>query len=130
MANLNRLVAASFSSLVLLFSSVSMAILSCLLATTLSSLRLLSNSLSSPCFNHLREARHCISWFFVFLFSRLPLFFSLRSFKFGFNCPKLTLNMHVFGPCNIAQHTYFCMGFPQTNLHTYIYICNSYNLIL
>ena len=44
----------------------------------------------------------------------------------GLNCPKLTLSMRVFGPCNSAHtflHTYFCMGFPrQTNILTYIYI--------
>ena len=51
MANLYRLVAASFSSLALLSSSVSKANLSCMLATTFSSLRNLSNSFSSPCFN-------------------------------------------------------------------------------
>ena len=61
MANLSRLVAASFSSLALLSSSVSTANLSCLLATTFSSLRFLSNSFSSPRFNHLRVARRCFS---------------------------------------------------------------------
>ena len=63
----------SFCSLVLLSSSVSMANLSCLLETTFSSLRFLINSLSSPCFNHLRVARHCFSWFSIFSFSRLIL---------------------------------------------------------
>ena len=43
MVNLNRLVAASFSSLTLLSSSVSTANLGCLLATTFSSLSFLSN---------------------------------------------------------------------------------------
>ena len=69
-ANLSRLVAASFSSLALLSSSVSTVNLNCLLATTFSSLRLLSNSLSSPRFNLLRVARRCFLWF---LFSRLIL---------------------------------------------------------
>ena len=69
-ANLSHLVAASFSSLALLSSSISMANLSCLLETTFSSLRLLSYSLSSPCFNLLRVARRCFLWF---LFSRLIL---------------------------------------------------------
>ena len=75
MANLSHLVAASFSSL------VSMANLSCLLATTSPVLgfssthcrHLLFNALSSPRFNLLRVARHCFSWFSVFLFSRLIL---------------------------------------------------------
>ena len=48
--------AASFSSHVLLSSSVSMANLTCLPATTFSSLRFLFNSLLSPCFNLLRVA--------------------------------------------------------------------------
>ena len=69
-ANLSHLVAASFSSLALLSSSISMANLSCLLETTFSSLRLLSYSLSSPCLNLLRVARRCLLWF---LFSRLIL---------------------------------------------------------
>ena len=42
-----------------LVSSVSMANLSSLLVTSFSSLRFLSNSLSSPCF---RVARRCFSW--------------------------------------------------------------------
>ena len=73
MANPIRLVAASFSSLVLLSYSVSTANLSCLLATTFSSLRFLFNSFLSPRFNLLRLARHCFSWFFYFLISRLIL---------------------------------------------------------
>ena len=52
-------------SLALLSFSVSMANLSCLLETTFSRPRFLSNSLSSPCFNLLRVARHCFSWFSV-----------------------------------------------------------------
>ena len=71
MANLSRLVAASFSSHALLTSSVSIATLSSLLAATFSSLLFLFNSLSSPHFILLRVARHCFSWFSVFLFSRL-----------------------------------------------------------
>ena len=84
MANLSRLVAASFSSLVLLSSSVSMANLSCSLATTFSSLRVLSNLLSSPRFNLLRVFRCCFLWFSVFLFSHLILslsFLCLQSLK-------------------------------------------------
>ena len=73
MTILSRLVAASISSLALLFFFCLTANLSCLLATTSSSLRFLSNSLSSPHFNLLRVARRCLSWFSVFLFSRLIL---------------------------------------------------------
>ena len=99
MANLSRLVAASFSSFALLSSSV---YLSGLLVTTFSSLRFLSNSLSSPRFNLLRVARRCFSWssvyddlffpssvlfwvsFLLYLFASFPqpfflLFFSLLS---------------------------------------------------
>ena len=69
---------ASFSSLVLLYSSVSTANLSCLPATTFSGLRFLFNSLSSPRSNLLRVARRCFSWFFfIFSFSRLILSLSL-----------------------------------------------------
>ena len=74
--------AASFSSLVLLSSSVSMANLSCLLATTSPVLGFSSTSLR---FNLLRVAKRCFSWLSIFSFSRLilnpqpffPLFFSL-----------------------------------------------------
>ena len=45
--------------------------LSCLLATAFSSLRFLSNLLSSPHFNLLRVARRCFMLFSVFLFSHL-----------------------------------------------------------
>ena len=62
MANLSHLVAAPISSLALLFSSISMANLSCLLVTTFSSLSFLSNSFLSPRFNLLRVARGCFSW--------------------------------------------------------------------
>ena len=65
-------IAASFSRLVLLSSSVSTANLSCLLATTFSSLRFLFNSLSSPRYI-LRVARRCFSWFSIFSFSCLIL---------------------------------------------------------
>ena len=43
-------------------SSFSTANLSCLLATTFSSLSFLSNSFSSPLFNLLRVARRCFAW--------------------------------------------------------------------
>ena len=65
--------AASFSSHILLSSSVSMANLTRLPATTFSSLRFLFNALSSPCFNLLRVAKRCLSWFSIFSFSRLIL---------------------------------------------------------
>ena len=71
MAKLSRLVAATFSCLALLSSSVSTAKLSC--STTFSSLRFLSNSLSSPRFNLLKVAGRCFLWFSVFLCSRLIL---------------------------------------------------------
>ena len=64
---------ASFSSLVLLSSSVSMANLSCFPASTFSSLRFLFNSLSTPYFNLLRVSKCCFSWFSIFSFSRLIL---------------------------------------------------------
>ena len=70
-------IAASCSSLVLLSPSVSTANLSCLPATTFSSLRLLFNSLSSPRFNLLRVARRCFLWFSIFLFSCLIFSHSL-----------------------------------------------------
>ena len=76
MTNLSRLVA--------VLSSVSMANLSCLLATTFSSLRLLSNSLSSPRFHLLRVGRRCYSWFSVFLFLRLILGISFLALSFSF----------------------------------------------
>ena len=50
----------TFSGLALLSSSVFTANLSCLLATTFSSLRFLSNSFSSIHFNLLRVARHFV----------------------------------------------------------------------
>ena len=71
--NDNHRMAASFSSLVLLSSSVSMANLSFLPATTFSSLRILFNSLLSSHFNLLGVARCCFSWFSIFTFSRLIL---------------------------------------------------------
>ena len=70
MANLSHLVAATL----LFFLLVSMANLRCLLSSTFSSLRFLSNSFSSPHFNLLRVAtRHCFLSFYVFLFSCLIL---------------------------------------------------------
>ena len=83
-ANMGCAVATIFSSLAFLSSFISMANLSrlvdasfpnltFLLSTTFSRLRFLSNSLSSPRFNLLRVARSCFSWFSVFFFSRLIL---------------------------------------------------------
>ena len=84
MANLSCLVsclvAASFSSLAHLSSSVSTANLSCLLATTFSNLSFLSNSLSSPRFNLLRVARRCFLWLRFLIFASYPQpFFPLSS---------------------------------------------------
>ena len=73
MANQSHLVAASFSSFVPLSSSVNTANLSCLLATTFSSLRSLSNSFLLPCFNLLRVARCCFSWFLFLTSFSFPL---------------------------------------------------------
>ena len=52
-----------------LSSSVCTANLSCLPASTFSSLRFLLNSLSSPCFYVLRVAKCCFSWFSIYSFS-------------------------------------------------------------
>ena len=73
-------VAASFSSLALLSSSVSTADLSCLLETTFSSLTFLSYSFSSPRFNLMRVAWRCFSWSSV----SDDLFFSSYTFWFSF----------------------------------------------
>ena len=92
----NRLVVASFSSLALLSSSVSTANLSCLLATTFSSLSFLSYS---PYFNLLRVARHCFSWSSVsddLFFSScnflvlLALFFSCLILSLSFLCSSVS----------------------------------------
>ena len=85
----------SFSSHVLLSSSVFTANLSCLLGTTFSSLRLLSNLLSSPRFNLLRVARRCFLWFLFSLSSvaeaLFALSFSLLSERFFFVRAKAAL---------------------------------------
>ena len=60
-----------------LLLSVSTANLSCLLATTFSSLRFFFNSLSSPRFNLLRVARRYFSWFSIFHFRVLSSILSL-----------------------------------------------------
>ena len=131
-ANMGCAVATIFSSLAFLFSSVSMANLSrlvaasfinlsCLLAPPSPVLGFSPNSLWSPRFNLLRVARICLSWFSV-MFSYFysvsdALFaFSFLSERFFFvhaksvtcrsfvcfNRPKLTLSMRVFGPRNSA----------------------------
>ena len=79
MANLSR-VAASFSTFARLSSSVSTTNLSGLLATTFSSLRFLSNSLSSPRFNLLSVARRCFSCSTVSDDPSFPRLFFLFSF--------------------------------------------------
>ena len=100
MANLSRLVAASFSSLALLSFSVSTTNLSCLLATTFSSFRFLSNSLSSPCFNLLRVARRCFSWFSVFLFSRLIL-------SLSFHCSSVSEALFALSFSFLSERFFF-----------------------
>ena len=124
MANLNRLVAVSFTSLVLLSSFVSTANLSFLLVTTFSTLRFLYNSLWSPLFNLLRVVWRCLSWYSVFLFSRLILshsflcssvseaLFDLSSFLTAPNCLWAYACLgHVFPPMHF-WHTHFLYGFP------------------
>ena len=96
----SRLVAASFSNLALVSSSVSTANLICLLETTFSSLSFLSNSFSSPRFNLLRVARRCFSWFSVsddlffpscsFLVLLLALSFSRLILSLFFLCSSVS----------------------------------------
>ena len=88
-------IATSFSSLVLLSSSVSTANLSCLLASTFSSLRFLFNSLSSPRFNLLRVAKRCFSWISIYSYSCLILSLSFLCssvsealFSLSFSLPR------------------------------------------
>ena len=90
-------IAASFSSLVLLSSSVSTAKLNCLSATTISRLRFLFNSLSSSRFNILRVARRCFSWFSIFSFSRLILSLSL-------NCSSVSEALLAFSFSFLSEH--------------------------
>ena len=85
MDKLSRLVAASFSNLALLSSSVSTTNLRCLLVTTFSSLSFLSNLFSSPRFNHLRMAKRCFSWFLflkIFSFSLVVFWLSFLLYLF------------------------------------------------
>ena len=93
----NRLVAESFSHLLLLSSSVSTDNLSCLLATTFSSLSFFSNSFSSPRFNLLRVARRCFSWSsasgdpFFPLILLLALSFSRLILSLSFLCSSVSV---------------------------------------
>ena len=100
MADLSHFVAASFY--------VSTANLSCLLATTFSSLSFLSNSISSPRFNLLRVARCCFSWSSV----SDDLFFSSCSFlvlllALSFSCVILNLSFL----CSSVSETLFALSF-------------------
>ena len=94
MANLSHFVAASFY--------VSTANLSCLLATTFSSLSFLSNSISSPRFNLLRVARCCFSWSSV----SDDLFFS--------SCSFLVLLLALSFSCVILSLTFLCSSVSET----------------
>ena len=116
---------ASFSSLVLLSSSVSTANLSCLPATTFSSLRFPFNSLSSPRFNLLRVARRCFSWFSIFSFSRSSVseasfLLITRVSQVGFNSPKLLFDHAVFGSRDSAYVVNLTYD-RHTDIPTYIY---------
>ena len=107
MANMSSLVAAPFSSLALLFSSILTANLSCLLVTTFSNLSLLSNSFSSPCFNLLRVARHCFSWS-----SHDDLFFSSCSFLvLLLALPFLRLILSLSFLCSSVSEALFALSF-------------------
>ena len=109
MAKLSRLVAASFSSLALLSSSVSTANLRCLLVTTFSILSFLSNSFSSPHFNLLREARRCFSWSAV----SDNLFFSSCSFLvilLALSFSHLILSLSFL--CSAVSEALFALSFP------------------
>ena len=90
-------IASSFSSLVLLSSSVSTANLSCLPATTFSSHRFLFNSLSSPRFKSLRVARRRVSWVCIFSFSHLILSLSLI-------CSSVSEALFALGFSFLSEH--------------------------
>ena len=113
------LVAASFSSLALLSSSVSMANLSCLLATTFSSPSFLFNSFSSPSFNLLRVARRCYSWSSV----SEDLFFSSCSFlvlllDLSFSCLMLSLPFL----CSSVSEALFALSFSFLSKHLLFFV--------
>ena len=93
---MSHLVAASFSSVALLSSSISMVNLSCLLVTTFSSLSYLSNS-----FSFLRVARYCFSRSSVSdnLFFSFCIFFGSSScsiFFASYPQPFLTLFFSIW----------------------------------
>ena len=97
----------SFSSLALLFSSVSTANLSCSLATTFSSLSFLSNSFSSPRFNLLRVARHSFWWSSV----SDDLFFSSCTFLFSFLLYLFRSYPRPFFPLFFSLEALFALSF-------------------
>ena len=92
-------IAASFYSLALLSSSVSMAILSCLLVTTYTILKYLFNS-SSPRFNIFRVPRRCLSWFSIFSFSRLIL-------SLSFLCSSVSEAMLTLSLSFLSERSFF-----------------------
>ena len=91
---LSNLSCVSYPSIASLSSSISTVNLSCLLATIFSSLRLLSNSFSSPRFNLLRVGRRCFSWSSVSddLFFSSCTFFGSPSCSIFFSCLILSLS--------------------------------------
>ena len=107
-------IAASFSSLVLHSSSVSTANLSCLLATTFSSLRFLFNSLSSPNFNLLRVARRCFSWFSIFSFSRL--IFSLSFLCSSVSEALFALSFSFLSECFFFVHAKAALAYSRNEI--------------
>ena len=78
------------SSLALLSSYVSMANLSCVVATIYSILSFLSNSFSSPRFIRLRVARRRFSWLSV---SRSRLFLALSFSRLSFLCSSVSVKV-------------------------------------
>ena len=114
MAKLSRLVAATFSSLVLLSSSVSMANLKCLLLTTFSSF-----SFSPTHFHHLasRVARRCFSWSSV---SDDLFYFSCNFFVIllvlSFLHPILSLSIL----CSSVSEALFALSFPFLSEHFFL----------
>ena len=89
--------AALFSSLIFLSSSVSMANLSCLLATTFSSLRFLFNFTSLQSFE---MPRRCFSWFSIFSFSRLI-------FSLSFLCSSVYEALFALSFSFLSEHFIF-----------------------
>ena len=89
------------SSLVLLSSSVSTTNLSCLLATTFSSLRFLFNFTSLQSFE---SGRRCFSWLSIFSFSRLILNLSL-----SFLCSSLSEALFALSFSHLSECFFFIM---------------------